>query len=151
MIPGLGAMVALSAAVVGVPTLSSMSAAITDDTQYNSAQSIAQFTVSSLGDLINETVSVGAYDNGDWLDPKSGMGEFSVKWTDTSGTIDIGTASSWLALTSSRTFGVSIDSGSGTKTATGTLEIARTDNTGVVLASKSGIVLTARSSPLSPP
>lgn len=149
MVPGLGAVMA-GLNVVGVPSLTAAPAGL-DDLQYDSGTSLVQITIAAIGDIIAETTAVGSYDNGDWLDPKSGMGEFSVRWTNTSGTINVGTAGSWQALTANRTFGCTIGSGSGTKSATGTLEIARTDNTGVVLASKTGIVLIARSSAVPPP
>lgn len=150
LLPGMAPIMLVGGLMVGVPTLAA-AGSLSDDTQYNSATSLAQITISAAGDIVNETTALGSYDNGDWLAPQSGMEEFSVRWTNTSGTINVGTAASWQALTASRTFGCTIGSGSGTKTATGTLEIARTDATGTVLATKTGIVLTARSSPLSPP
>jgi hypothetical protein len=149
MVPGLVPAMML-AGVAGIPTLTAISN-VTDEIQYNSQTSLAQITIASIGDIINETTSLGSYDNGDWIDPKQGMDQFSVRWTDGTGTINVGTAGAWQALTSSRTFGCTIGGGGGSKTAIGTLEIARTDDTTTVLATKANITIRATSSPLTPP
>ena len=85
-----------------------------------------------------------ATDIASWLSPKVGMGRFSCRVTATAGTLDIGTSGVWQDMSVDRTFGVTDNVvGGGAKSATVTLEIARTADTATVLATKTGIVLSA--------
>jgi hypothetical protein len=150
MLPGTMPILAADT-MVGVPQLTA-AASLSDEIQYNSAASVAQITLDAFGEIMSYTSALGSYDSGDWLDPKTGMSQFSSRWTNTSGAITIGTAAIWESLASPRTYGISIDSGLGAATCTGTLEIARTDDAAkTVLATKSGIALHVYSSPLTPP
>lgn len=61
---------------------------------------------------------------GNWATPTTtGVGsDYEIRWTNTSGTLSSGTAGAWLALTSGQSFAVT-QSGVGTKSCTGTVEI----------------------------
>ncbi len=66
-----------------------------------------------------------------------------VRWTNTSGTLSSGTAGSWLQLNSTREFSVTFtDDGGGSKSCTGTLEIAA-DSGGASVLATATITLTA--------
>lgn len=81
--------------------------------------------------------------SGFWITPATNMALYSARWTNTSGTLSSGTAGSWLALSTSRVWYVERSGINGTKSCTGTLDIALTSNTSVILATKS-ITLSAQ-------
>jgi hypothetical protein len=143
MLPGMdGVIINVS---IGSPDLSAATS-VRDAIQYGGAGSSAILSLTSDGEIHGDTAEDGDYLLGDWLFPKSGMEQFSARWTNTDGTLDFGTAGSWEALTSTRSYGVSSSGGAGNVVCTGTLEIARTDNTAAILATKAGINLRAHSS-----
>lgn len=82
--------------------------------------------------------------SGSWRSPnETGIGSgFWIRWTNTSGTLSSGTAGSWLALSSSRSFGVLFTGTNGTKTCTGTVEIA-TDSGGSNVVASGSVTITA--------
>lgn len=87
------------------------------------------------GDITGQTDLLGVHDVGDWVSPKAAAGgNFECRLTLNSGTVDIGTTGSWLALSSDRAWTQS-QSGDGSSTANVTLEVRATAS-GVVLDSQ---------------
>ncbi len=128
----------------GTPNVSGISGATGTNT---GAPQSTTLVVAANGDC-NSNYGDGAggtaTDSGSWLSPKVGMGRFSCRVTATAGTLDIGTSGVWQDMSVNRTFGVTDGAvGGGAKSATVTLEIARTADTATVLATKTGIVLSA--------
>ena len=81
---------------------------------------------------------LGSLGSGSWINNTANAGNYSVRWTNTAGTLSSGgPAGSWLALTSSQTFAVSRGGVAGTKSCTGTVDFALTSNTSVILATSS--------------
>lgn len=81
------------------------------------------FQLESDGD-IGRVQGATPSDQGDWLSPKLGMGDYEARATITSGTLTSGTAGSWLNLGTTRSWNVQ-QSGVGEKACTFTLEIRR--------------------------
>ncbi len=120
-----------------VISIAAMQSSISDTAGSSVGFSSATVTIASTGDWSQTTSGESSYNyTGYWISPLVNMSLYSCRWTNTSGTLTFGTAGSWQALTSSRLFSVS-RSTVGTKSCTGTLEIALTANTSSILASKS--------------
>ena len=85
---------------------------------------------------------------GNWYAPTTGgVGSgFWIRWTNTSGTLSTGTAGSWLALSTSKSFSVEFTPLSGSKSCTGTVELA-TDAGGSNVVASGSVTITAISSP----
>lgn len=141
-----GALLALigGAPLAGTPDISTLSGASGSNPGAPQSTTLIVRTDGTLSVTYGDTAGGTNSDDYDWLSPKSGMSRFSVRWTNTAGAITIGTAGTWQDMSTSRSFGIT-DAvvGGGAASATGTLEIALTSDTGTVLASKSGIVLSA--------
>jgi len=129
-------------ATMGVaPVVSLADAGDVSDENTFPGDAVASIQLESDGDIFALGIINGG-DQGDWITPRSAAGgNYEARWTNTSGTLSSGTAGSWQALSSTRTWAVS-QSGVGSKTCTGDLEIRRTADT-VVVATKS-ITLTAQ-------
>lgn len=82
----------------------------------------------------------GNLGSGTWCTPTANAGNYSVRWTITNGTLTSGTSGTWLAVTSNRTWYVQ-RSLTGSKQCIGTVEIAATSNTAVILATSSVTIL----------
>jgi hypothetical protein len=74
--------------------------------------------------------------NGTWIDGVNPASAYEARWTNTSGTLSYGTADTWLALSTTRSWGVQKSSPVGIKSCSGTLEI-REAASGTVLDSAS--------------
>jgi hypothetical protein len=100
----------------------------------------ASYSLENDGDIISSTTGGGPVNEGDWISPKAAApGDYEARATLNSGALTSGTAGSWLALTSTRTWVVERTS-SGTNAANLTIEIRK--GSGAALASAT-IVLTA--------
>jgi hypothetical protein len=78
-----------------------------------------------------------------WLTAGDSSSNYWVRWTNTSGTLSSGTAGSWLQLSSTREFSVEYTTDAdGSKTCTGTLEIAA-DAAGATILATATITLNA--------
>lgn len=87
-------------------------------------------TAATAGIIFNSNGTYAASDgapSGNWFSPTTtGVGgSYEIRWTTTSGSLDSGTAGSWLALSSNRTFSIT-QSTPGNKTCVGTVEIRDT-------------------------
>lgn len=92
----------------------------------------ATYTLESDGDVITTTTDFGSFDQGDWITPKAAApSDYQVRATVTSGDLSSGTAGSWLALTSNRSWSRSRAT-EGSDTCVLTIEIRK--GTGSVLA-----------------
>lgn len=92
-----------------------------DDLTTGSAAS-ASFSLESDGDIIT-ALSSGSTDQGDWLNPKSAApGAYEARATLDSGDTPSGTLGSWVALSSTRTWGLS-QVGIGAKSCVLTIEV----------------------------
>lgn len=93
----------------------------------------------------NRTVTLSAGVNpataGSWLSSNGTPADYWIRWSNTSGTLSIGTAGVWEQLNSNRTYGVS-RAFIGNKTCTGTVDIA-TDAAGVDIVATGSITLLA--------
>lgn len=141
---GIGCVLAATLPMPGTPDVSWISGA--SGTNPGAPQSTTMVVGADGSCDLNygDTAGGTATDGGSWLSPKQGMSRFSCRVTATAGSLDIGTSGVWQDLGSNRTFGVTDNVvGGGAKSATVTLEIARTADTATVLATKTGIVLTA--------
>ena len=140
---GVMQMMVAQAPIPGTPDVSSVSG--NSGTNTGAPQSTT-LVIKANGDVeVNYGDGAGgtATDIASWLSPKVGMGRFSCRVTATAGTLDIGTSGVWQDMSVDRTFGVTDNVVGGAKSATVTLEIARTADTATVLATKTGIDLTA--------
>ncbi len=93
---------------------------------------IANFILNSNGNRQKEVSGGSVTTVGAWIDPTSEAGNYEARGTVLSGSFTTGTFGTWLALSSSRTWGVT-RSTNGTTTASMTLEI-REASTGTVMA-----------------
>jgi hypothetical protein len=134
----MGAMGAVGASAPGTVTLGSSYNIVSTGSGVQSAS----FTLESDGDIISATTPGGSVDEGDWLNPKaSAPSLYEVRATVTSGSLSSGTAGSWLALTSNRTW-TRLDSSAGDGANVCVLTIEIRYNGGAVLDT-STVTLTA--------
>ena len=90
----------------------------------NPATAGASFSLENVGD-VSKTTSSGSTDLGDWVRPKGAApGSYECRATLNSGVTPSGTLGSWLALTSTRTWGL-VQSTIGSTTCVLTVEIRR--------------------------
>lgn len=107
----------------GAPTISLSNATVsaygTDTTAYS------QYNLSSTGDIQAVTTgdSPGTVDIGDWISPKTNMGNYECLATVTSGTLTSGTTGTWLNLGTLRSWRVSRPLSNGTSTCQFTVAI----------------------------
>jgi hypothetical protein len=91
------------------------------------------YTLESDGDVMSNSTTFGAVDEGDWVTPKSSApGTYEARATLVSGDTPTGTLGTWLALTSNRSWSLT-QATTGTKEAVLTIEIRK--GSGSVLAS----------------
>lgn len=98
------------------------------------AATTANYQLESDGDIgRSNPTGTAMNDGGDWITPKAAAGAaYECRATLISGTLTSGTTGSWLALSTTRTWGVNSGSPPGKKVCTFTLEIRRASD-GVVL------------------
>lgn len=101
------------------------------------------FTFSSGGSWSAVNANFATISSGTW---ENTVGTYYIRWTNTVGSLSSGTAGSWLALSSSRSFGVSYTGVNGSKSCTGFVEIA-TDSSGVNVVGSGTITITATVTP----
>ncbi len=97
--------------------------------------STATYVLSGAGDIIiSPTFNSGSVDVGDWLVPKSGMGNFEVRATPGSGTCQGGTFNTWTSLGTSQAW-ASVAGGPSPRSASCsfTIQIRKSSNPGVIL------------------
>lgn len=119
---------------VSVPDLS------TSDSQVASP-AIASFTLNTNGSCANSPSTAP----GNWYSPTTTSigNNYWARVTVTSGLLSSGTVNSWLQLNTSRTWTLQNDGFDGTLSATIKLEIASDSGGSTIVASRSGIVLSA--------
>jgi hypothetical protein len=94
----------------------------------------ATYTLESDGDVISATTGDGSLDAGDWISPKaSAPSDYEVRATLDSGDPPTGTVSSWLALTSNRSWSLTQFAAGSSKESNLTIEIRK--GAGATLAS----------------
>lgn len=124
------------------PVVSLLAATDASDQQSFPSSATASIELQNDGDIVGAGNLAGGGDQGDWIAPRSAAGgNYEARWTNTSGTLSSGTAGTWQALSTTRQWAVS-QTGVGTKTCTGTLEVRHAVNLSV-LGSKS-VTLTAQ-------
>jgi hypothetical protein len=90
---------------------------------YNSGSAEASYSLTSGGDVFGTTTLNGAIDIGDWISPKSAApGSYEVQADVIYGSVTGSATGSWLALTSTRTWTLSLV-GSGSEAAALTVSI----------------------------
>lgn len=107
-----------------------------NDVALSPANATITVTFESDGNITKTEGGVGPTDIGDWLSPKSGMSNYSIKATLTSGTPDVGSdvTGSFLALSSDRSWSITrTNNTAGADVVVLAISIALTANTANVL------------------
>lgn len=85
---------------------------VVDDSVPSPGTSTATFTLESDGDISQFKTSTGTADIGDWISPKTAApGSYEVRATLFSGAPISGTTNTWLALSTTRSWSLSVTSG----------------------------------------
>jgi hypothetical protein len=90
--------------LVFVGDVISISDVTAESEMVNPAAATANYTLAADGDIDRTTGDNNLSDQGDWITPKVNMADYECRATVTSGSLSSGTAGSWLALTSSRSW-----------------------------------------------
>jgi hypothetical protein len=101
----------------------------TVSTYHTGSAGIAQYSLTSAGDVRYNNGTNTIVDHGDWIAPKSGMSLYSARATILAGTSTTGTFGAWLNLATTRTW--TLSGGGGGVDAIWLIEI-RLDSTGIV-------------------
>lgn len=92
------------------------------------------------------TISDDFGTSGTWKTGGGGPGNYWVRWSNTSGTLSTGVAGTWQSMAGGPVFGVTFTAVSGSKSCTGTVEIA-TDAAGTNVIASGSVQLTATVTP----
>ena len=104
------------------------------------ASANARLQLNANGD-VERIQGAGTTDIGDWISPKVRMANYEVRVTTISGTLSVGSAGVFQALSSTRQWGVT-QAGIGSNAYSGTLEIRRIGDTNILFSASISMTAT---------